>query len=107
MLYNFSLEGAGIQNWYKIFFEEIVQLYEFDGIIIAASSQKSGIPNFDRKLIAANSYSNANYIRAFDITQQHLPVQFSTDSSFAVTQVISSKKIDQIKRKYEKNKTEK
>ena len=34
-LYNFGLNGGGITGWNKIFFNEIVPKYDFDGIVIA------------------------------------------------------------------------
>ena len=34
-LYSFSLSGIGLQNWYNIYFKEILPKYEFDGIIFA------------------------------------------------------------------------
>ncbi len=33
--FNFSLEAIGIRNWHKIFFNEIVPSYDFDGIVLA------------------------------------------------------------------------
>ena len=34
-LYNFGLEAAGISNWHRIFFKELVPNYDFDGIVLA------------------------------------------------------------------------
>lgn len=34
-IYSFSVDGGGLYNWHRIFFKEIVPVYEFDGIVLA------------------------------------------------------------------------
>ncbi len=33
--YSFAVDGGGLANWHKVFFEEIIPDYEFDGVIFA------------------------------------------------------------------------
>jgi len=35
--YSFARSGGGLKNWHKVYFEEILPNYEFDGIIIAVA----------------------------------------------------------------------
>ncbi len=64
-LYNFALEGIGINNWYLIFFNEITR-YEFDGLIIATSNELFGISDLDRKLMIMHSTMEATFIGQYD-----------------------------------------
>lgn len=64
-LYNFSLEGIGIQNWYLIYFNEVLK-YDFDGLIVAISNEQFGVSDMDRKLMIMHSEDKATYIGVFD-----------------------------------------
>jgi hypothetical protein len=64
-LYNFALEGVGINNWSRIFFNEIAR-YEFDGLIIATSNERFGISDLDRKLMIMHSTNEATLIGQYD-----------------------------------------
>lgn len=64
-IYNFALEGIGINNWSLIYYHEILK-YEFDGLIIAISNEQYGIPDMDRKLMVMHSYNQATYVGLFD-----------------------------------------
>lgn len=64
-LYNFALEGIGINNWHLIYFNEILK-YDFDGLIIAASNEQYGIPDMDRRLMIMHSEDDATYIGQFN-----------------------------------------
>lgn len=35
-IYSFGVDGGGLSNWHETFFKEIINNYEFDGIVIAA-----------------------------------------------------------------------
>jgi hypothetical protein len=75
-IYNFSIDGGGIVNWHRTFFYEIVQRYEFDGIIIAPSFEKDGIPDLDRKFLIAHSDTSYNYYYAIDVLNDEIPTTF-------------------------------
>ncbi len=64
-LYNFALEGIGINNWFRIYFNEILK-YEFDGLIIATSNERFGISDLDRKLMIMHSANGATLIGQYD-----------------------------------------
>lgn len=100
-IYNFSLDGAGIGNWYRTFFGEIIPQYEFDGIVIAASSEKCGIPDFDRKFIIGNSAENANSIQVIDITKESPPEIFPQDKAVLAGLICSNQELDRIRNTYE------
>lgn len=34
--YNFAVDGGGLMNWHNVYFKEIVNQYDFDGVIIAS-----------------------------------------------------------------------
>jgi|GEM_PF-4139320 len=99
-LYNFSQEGAGIVNWYYIFFYEILPKYDFDGIIIASSSEKSAFPDLDRKLMMMHSYEDATYIAVTDSPSFTVPIQFPKDKALPAFPVYSSAELDRIKENY-------
>jgi hypothetical protein len=100
-LYNFSLDGSGIQNWYRIFFKELVPNYEFDGIIIAPSAERDGVPDFDRKFIIAQSMNTKSYISMLDITQQEPPGEFPMTNAIPIVSIYPSEELDRIKSHYE------
>lgn len=64
-LYNFSMEGIGIENWRKIYFNE-VKKYDLDGVIIAMSNEDTGVPDMDRPFIIMHSAVGGTYISNFD-----------------------------------------
>lgn len=64
-LYNFSLEGIGINNWYLIYFNEVIK-YDFDGLIVAISNEQFGVSDMDRKLMIMHSEDDATYIGQYD-----------------------------------------
>jgi hypothetical protein len=99
-LYNFSVDGSGIQNWYQIFFKELVPKYEFDGLIIAPSAEKDGVPDFDRKFIIAQSMTTKSYLSMIDITAQRPPQEFPTQNAIPVSTTYSSEELDRIKAHY-------
>jgi hypothetical protein len=99
-LYNFSVDGSGIQNWYRIFFKDIVPHYEFDGVIIAPSAEKNGVPDFDRKFITAQSMTARTYLSMVDITAQEPPKEFPFKTAVPVSTIYSSAELDQIKACY-------
>ena len=102
-LYNFSLDGAGIVNWYRIFTMEIVPKYEFDGIIIAASAEKGGVPDFDRNFITAATVEGSTYMKVLPWTGGPVPERFSTEDAAPVTAIWPNDKLDKIKNGYNKS----
>lgn len=99
-LYNFSVDGSGIQNWYGIFFKEIVPHYEFDGIVIAVSAELDGVPDFDRKLIIGQSKENTTYMGVVDITTQHPDKAFPFDKATPIASVYNDEKLNENKARY-------
>jgi hypothetical protein len=99
-LYNFSLEGTGLSNWYRIFFYEIIPKYDFDGVIIASSSERNDIPDFDRKFMMMQSYDDATYIKSLDILIQPVPTCFPKDSAPPIFPIYTSQELDRIKDTY-------
>lgn len=99
-LYNFSLDGSGIQNWYRTFFKELVPKYEFDGLIIAPSAEKDGVPDFDRKFIVVQSMNTRSYLSMIDITQQQPPKEFPLKNAIPISTIYPSEELDRIKSHY-------
>jgi hypothetical protein len=99
-LYNFSVDGSGIQNWYRIFFKDLVPKYEFDGLIIAPSAEKDGVPDFDRKFIVAQSMDTRSYMSMVDITQQQPPKEFPLKNAIPIFTIYPSEELDRIKSQY-------
>jgi hypothetical protein len=99
-LYNFSVDGSGIQNWHRIFLQEIVPMYEFDGIIIAPSAEKYGTPDFDRKFFMAHSVDDGTYINALDIVDTEIGDQFPMDGAIRFTRTCSLNELERVKNCY-------
>jgi hypothetical protein len=99
-LYNFSVDGSGIQNWYRIFFKELVPRYDFDGIIIAVSAEKDGVPDFDRKLIIGQSKADFTFMAATDITAQAPAASFPYSDAVPLAAIYNDEKLDEIKAGY-------
>jgi hypothetical protein len=95
-LYNVALDGSGLQNWSRIFKYEILPKYDFDGIIIASSSDRDGMPDFDRNFIMAHSSDATNYMQVMDATSANPPAVFDTLMAVAMAPVLSSKEMDAI-----------
>lgn len=103
-LYNFSQEGVGIVNWYYIFFNELLPKYDFDGIIIATSSEKTAFPDLDRKLMMMHSYEDATYIAVTDSSTISVPLKFPKDKALPAVPIYSSADLDRIKKNYVRQK---
>lgn len=105
-LYNFSLEGIGISNWYLIYFNEILR-YQFDGLIIATSNEQFGISDMDRKLMIMHSANRATYIGQYDT----LPAPNDFDSQLPQMikgyALVPNEEIEEVICKYQPNCKEK
>lgn len=101
-LYNFSLEGAGLVNWYRIFYYEIIPNYEFDGVIFASSSEKDGVPDLDRQFIVANSFSDISCMAVIDLREDSIPHNFESVDYIPMSPICSGAQLDEIKDRYER-----
>lgn len=57
--YNFAVDAGGLMNWHNIYFNEIINNYEYDGIIIASFGN-----NFDRNFWVMHPNYQSNTIKA-------------------------------------------
>lgn len=99
-LYNFSLDGVGLANWHRVFFQEIVPNYEFDGLVIAYSAEKSGIPDFDRRFIVSHSTAEYTFYNVIDSVGERLPEVFPLEGAVPAARVFSAISLDLIKQQY-------
>ena len=60
-IYSFAIDGAGLFNWHRIFMNEIIPYYEFDGIIIAAWGN-----DFSRDFAIMHHEGDGAYFGYFD-----------------------------------------
>ncbi|CAK9249855.1 unnamed protein product [Sphagnum jensenii] len=99
-LYNFSLEGSGIVNWYRIFKLEIIPHYDFDGVILACSSEKNSVPDLDRKFMMMNSFDDATYMAVMDPLSQPIPKVLSKEIAAPIIPIYPDEDLDRIKQTY-------
>ena len=94
--YNFSLDGSGNLNTYRLFFEMIVPNYEFDGVIIASFL----LTNY----FAAGKSDDKNYyfyrFTDFPDSSEEFKQEFER-KSFTTYKVLSSKQLDNLHNNFE------
>lgn len=97
-LYNFSQEGAGLANWHRIYYNELLHHYEFDGIIFAISSEKTALPDLDRNFIVGNSYNDGTYMTILDLqNDQFVPDKLDKGEAIPFFSTYSDTEMDEIK----------
>lgn len=99
-LYNFSQEGAGLVNWWRIFTYEIIPHYEYDGVIFAVSSEKNGVPNLDRDFIVAGTKEEKNCMAICSIPNDSIPNSFDEISSIPVGVIALDSELENVKMRY-------
>lgn len=101
-LYNFSLEGSGLINWYRTFVYEVEPKYEYDGIIIASSSEKSAFSDLDRKFIMMDTHAGDGLYLSV-ATPDSIPARFPVETAPRLIPVYDDATIDRIKSTYSRS----
>lgn len=99
-LYNFSLDGTGIANWHSLFFKEVVPKYDFDGVIIASSSEKSAHPDLDRHFFTFHSYEDNTAMQMINLLKDPIPKTFPKERGVSIIPIYHTQELNWIKEKY-------
>lgn len=102
VLYNFSLEGSGLVNWYRTFLYEVEPKYEYDGIIIASSSERSAFSDLDRKFIMMDTPAGDGLYLSV-ATPDSIPTRFPVESSPMLIPAYDDATINYIKKNYSRS----
>lgn len=60
-VYSFAVDGGGILNWHRTFFNEVIPTYEFDGVMLAVWND-----NLDRAFAILHMNEEGGYFKRFD-----------------------------------------
>jgi len=90
-IYSFAIDGAGLFNWHRIFINEVIPNYEFDGIIIAAWGN-----DFTRDFAIMHHEGDGAYFGYFDqVPKNHKDFRDNYLPNTWFTEIIPDSIIDQ------------